>query len=178
MKTPNMLVLEKAMERHINNAVPLTENVFRAHSENNYALFSLARKMVAENKYSPKTPFEKELLEETDIGEFDVYEGKSVPLDYPLEEAEEKVELNKPKRGGPKKFYVFVKDPSSGNVKKVSFGDPGMSVNFDDLEARKSFAARHDCAAKKDKTTPGYWSCRLPSYAASLGLSNGGSFYW
>jgi len=89
------------------------------------------------------------------------------------------VELNKPKVGGPKKYYVYVKDPSTGNIKKVSWGDTtGLKVKLNDPEARKSFAARHDCANKKDKTKPGYWACNLPRYAKSLGLSGGGNFFW
>jgi hypothetical protein len=106
--------------------------------------------------------------------------GKKVPNCVPEDSLteEEKVELNKPKRGGPKKFYVYVKN-DKGNVVKVTFGDTtGLSVKFDDDEARKSFVARHDCANKKDKTKPGYWSCNLPKYASQLGLSNGGNFYW
>ena len=41
-------------------------------------------------------------------------------VDY-IPEAEyqgKKVQLNKPKRGGSKKFYVYVKNPKTGNVKK------------------------------------------------------------
>jgi hypothetical protein len=91
---------------------------------------------------------------------------------------EEKIELNKPKRGGSKKFYVYVKDPQTGNVKKVSFGQPGMSVKINDKVAAKAFAARQDCENKKDRTTPGYWSCNLPKYAKLLGLTGGGNYYW
>lgn len=71
-----------------------------------------------------------------------------------------KVELNKPKTGGSKKWYVYVKNPSSGKVKKVSYGSPDMSANWNDAAARKSFAARHQCEKKKDKTKAGYWACR------------------
>lgn len=69
-----------------------------------------------------------------------------------------KVTLNDPVRGGTKKFYVYVKN-AKGNIVKVSFGDPNMSINRDDPGARKSFRARHNCDQKKDKTTAGYWSC-------------------
>ena len=87
--------------------------------------------------------------------------------------------LNKPKAGGPKKYYVYVKDPSSGNIKKVSWGDTtGLKIKLNDKEARKSFAARHDCANKKDKTKAGYWACNMPRYAKQLGLSGGGNFFW
>lgn len=71
------------------------------------------------------------------------------------------VELNKPTKGDVKKYKVFVKDPSTGNVKKVNFGDPNMEIKRDDLERRKSFRARHKCDTAKDKTTPRYWSCRF-----------------
>ena len=62
--------------------------------------------------------------------------------------------------GGPKKFMVKVKDPQTGNVKTVRFGDPNLEIKRDDPKRRKSFRARHDCANKKDRTTPGYWSCK------------------
>ena len=70
------------------------------------------------------------------------------------------VTLNKPFRtpGGPKKFSVYVKN-DKGNVIKVNFGDPDMDIKRDDPKRRKSFRARHKCDSKKDKTTPGYWSC-------------------
>lgn len=62
--------------------------------------------------------------------------------------------------GGPKKFMVKVKDPSTGNVKTVRFGDPNLSIKRDDPERRRSFRARHKCDQAKDRTTPRYWSCR------------------
>jgi hypothetical protein len=106
-----------------------------------------------------------------------------VALDCPMiNEAEyqgKEVELNKPKAGGPKKYYVYVKDPSTGNIKKVTWGDTtGLKVKLDNPAARKSFVARHQCDQKKDKTKPGYWACNLPRYAKQLGLSGGGNFFW
>lgn len=71
-----------------------------------------------------------------------------------------KVSLNKPKSGGPKKWYVYVKNPKTGKVIKVSYGSPVMTAKWNDPGARKSFAARHQCAKKKDKTKAGYWACR------------------
>jgi len=73
----------------------------------------------------------------------------------------EKVTLNKPRRikGGNKKFEVFVQ--SGGKVKRVAFGDPNMEIRRDDPKARANFRARHNCDSKKDKTTAGYWSCRM-----------------
>ena len=65
-----------------------------------------------------------------------------------LEEAEyrgRKVKLNKPMRGDVKKFKVYVKDPKTGNVKKVNFGDPNMRIKKSNPKRRKSFRARHNC---------------------------------
>lgn len=76
----------------------------------------------------------------------------------------QKVKLNDPTRnpsGSKKKFHVFVKDPKSGKVKKIQFGDPKMEIKRDDPERRKSFRARHKCDSEeaKDKTKAKYWSC-------------------
>ena len=113
---------------------------------------------------------------------FGLYEGTWVPLEQPMIESEYKgrdVELNKPRRGGSKKFVVYVKDPKTGNVKKIEFGDTsGLKAKISDREAARSFAARHNCATKKDKTKAGYWSCRLPQYAKELGLEGGGNYFW
>jgi hypothetical protein len=91
------------------------------------------------------------------------------------------VELSKPKRGGSKKFYVYVRDPKTKNVKKVAFGAKSgggnLAVKLRDPKARKAFADRHNCEQKKDKTKAGYWACRLPRYAKSLGLSGGGTWW-
>lgn len=81
------------------------------------------------------------------------------------------VELNKPKRGGTRKFYVYVKN-AQGNVVKVSFGDPNATIKNDDPKAAASFQARHKCSQQKDKTTAAYWSCNVARYAKSLGLSS------
>ena len=90
-----------------------------------------------------------------------------------------KVALGKPKRGGSKKFYVYVMNPKTKKVKKVSFGGTtGLTAKINDSEARTNFAKRHNCAEKKDKTKPGYWACRLPRYASLLGLKGSYSGYW
>ena len=71
-----------------------------------------------------------------------------------------KVKLNKPMRGDVKKFKVFVKDPKTGNVKKVNFGDPNMRIKKSNPKRRKSFRARHNCDDPGPKTKARYWSCR------------------
>ena len=89
------------------------------------------------------------------------------------------VALNKPKRGGPKKFYVYTRNPKTGKIIKVNFGDTsGLSAKINNPEARRNFASRHNCATKKDKTKAGYWSCRLPRYAKLLGLKSSFGGFW
>ena len=165
--------IKEALQFHKDNDLPLAHNIFRPHSESYYELFREARTL----KESLELNEFDEYLMSTDIGELAMFEGVEVPLDHPLVE-EKDVELNKPKRGGKKKFYVYVKN-DKGNIIKVQFGDTsGLSAKINNPAARKSFAARHNCAAKKDKTKPGYWSCNLPRYASQLGLKGGGNFFW
>lgn len=73
------------------------------------------------------------------------------------------VKLGKPMPGDVKKYKVFVRDPKTGNVKKVNFGDRGMEIKRDDPERRKSFRARHGCGTSRasDRTKAAYWSCRM-----------------
>jgi hypothetical protein len=81
------------------------------------------------------------------------YKGETVTLNNPTR-------CKKGETGCKKKFKVFVKN-DKGNVVKVQFGDPNMEIKRDDEESRKNFRARHNCADKKDKTTAGYWSCKM-----------------
>jgi hypothetical protein len=81
-----------------------------------------------------------------------------------------KVTLNKPTRGDVKKFKVYVKDPKTGNIKKVNFGHGGssakskgektMKIRKSNPKARKNFRARHNCKTPGPKTKARYWSCR------------------
>ena len=120
-----------------------------------------------------------EQLETTtdDISEIGI-QNMAESLDFPgrglpEEDAEyqgRKVTLNKPTRGDVKKFKVYVKDPKTGNVKKVNFGHGGtsakkrgektMRIRKSNPKARKSFRARHKCDQKKSKLTAGYWACK------------------
>jgi ribosomal protein L37AE/L43A len=222
------------LQYHLDNKLTLSECVYRYSSDSFVQLFSEARQALRDGKILLNEQ-DLDLLENTDIGEYGMYEGQKVALDLPmideeigeeiickkcnhdwevvpedqhpalchkcgydnernvydiqafeawkgLQEAEYKgrnIPLNKPKRGGPKKFYVYVKNPKTGNVKKVNFGDSGnLTVKLNEPGARAAFAARHKCAAKKDKTSPGYWSCNIGRYWKSLGGSKNFSGYW
>jgi hypothetical protein len=71
-----------------------------------------------------------------------------------------KVTLNKPMAGDVKKSKVYVKDPQTGNVKKVNFGDKNMKIKKSIPARRKSFRARHNCDNPGPKTKARYWSCK------------------
>lgn len=160
--------VERAMYFMEANKVSLIDNVYRPLSELYFEFFREARKSYKEGNLKVSS-LDAQVLE-TDLGEMADYQGEDVPLDCPLVE-EDEPELNKPKRGGPKKFYVYVKDPSTGNVKKVTWGDTtGLKAKINDVAARKSFAARHKCDTRNDKTKRSYWACRLPRYAKMLGM--------
>lgn len=175
-------IVVEAIQLHQNTGLPFIENIFRLHSRNYYKSINEARKLWKEGKLQNVHEWDIELFK-TNAGQMALYEGEEVPLDLPMiNEAEyqgKKVELNKPKRGGSKKFYVYVKD--GDKVKKVSFGAAGgggsLAVKLKDPEAKRAFKERHNCEQKNDKTKPGYWSCRLPRYAKSLGLSGSGQWW-
>jgi hypothetical protein len=108
--------------------------------------------------------------------------GKQVPNCVPEEfnewgeiteaDAKSGKELNNPTKGDVKKYKVYVKN-DKGNVVKVEFGDPNMSIKRDDPKARANFRARHNCDQKKDKTTAGYWSCKFWSTKSVTDLMKG-----
>jgi len=106
-----------------------------------------------------------ESVEETYEGDefYEAYGEMWYNEDEQLDEADyhgRKVPLGKPMRGDVKKFKVYVKDPSTGNIKKVNFGDPNMRIKKYIPARRKSFRARHNCANPGPRTKARYWSCR------------------
>lgn len=175
-------ILSEGLRYHISKQKPLTENVYRAGSGKYFGLWAEARVLYSRGVLEIDNTDDLEVLTETDLGYFDLYEGKKVPLDFPmLDEAKyqgKDVSLNKPKRGGSKAYYVYVKDPKTKKVKKVSFGSGGLKAKINNSKARQAFAKRHNCKDKKDKTKAGYWSCRLPRYAKLLGLKSNFSGFW
>jgi len=172
--------ISEAIEFMKKHDIDIVENIYRPLSEKYFEFFREARRMMQEGEME-FSGLDKQILE-TDLGEFDWYEDMEVPLDCPMVAIEEEAEpeLNKPKRGGSKKYYVYVRNPDTGNIKKVEWGDTtGLKVKINDPAARKSFAARHQCDTRNDKTKASYWACRLPRYAKSLGLQvdNPGSWW-
>lgn len=99
-----------------------------------------AKSLTPGEKKEKKMKSFKEMREAT-------YQGKEVPL-------------NKPMKGDVKKSKVYVKDPKTGNVKKVNFGDKTMSIKKDQPGRKKSYCARSGGieGGGKDKTKANYWS--------------------
>jgi hypothetical protein len=238
----------------VDNQLPLTENTFRYGSQSFLNLWAEARSLYLREIIHVNED-DKEILEETDLGNFGLYEGVKVPLDLPMLEEEWPQEIQsrygditfklvkvmsdrakydlidaetgktwevggriynnpnqlysdaentikpqsgrqstylgegadkkknppigKPKRGGSKKFYVYVRNPKTKKIKKVSFGDTsGLSAKINNPEARRAFAKRHKCGTGEPKTSARYWSCRLPRFAKLLGLKGSFSGFW
>ena len=126
-----------------------------------------------EEAYEP-FPEEDEMTFEDDDAFYEAFGELGFPEDetelFDAEYRGRKVPLNKPMRGDVKKFKVYVKDPKTGNIKKVNFGHGGssarkagqktMKIRKSNPKARKSFRARHNCANPGPKTKARYWSCR------------------
>jgi hypothetical protein len=232
-------ILSENLRYHVQNKLPLTENTFRYGSKSFLNLWSEARYLYLREIIHVNED-DKEILLETNLGEYGIYEGQKVPLDMPmleegiivitngkqrlavdiedfkrlksgkdivgkslehagqeewalardnwefekalnLNESEyqgKDVQLNKPKRGGSKAYYVYVRNPKTKKIKKVSFGSGGLKAKINNPKARQAFAKRHRCSEKNDKTKASYWSCRLPRYAKLLGLKSSFSGFW
>ncbi len=175
--------LSEGLMYHINNKLPLYDNIYRVHSQAYYDLYAEARQLSESGKII-LGQMDQEMISETDIGQWGFYNGERVPLDSPimmedtewsydspLLEAEyhgKNVKLNSPQRGGNKKFYVYTKN-DKGNIVKVSFGQPGAKI-AKSAAARKSFLARHKCDSPGPKWKANYWACNIGRYKKQLGL--------
>ena len=181
-------IISEGLQYHITNKKPITDTLYRYGSDAHMKLLIETRQLLDQGLIQLAGD-DAELFEESDLGKIGIYEGQKVLLDYPLLENEldevkhggKEVQLNKPKRGGPKKFYVYVRKPGGG-IKKVAFGAKegggNLAVKLNDRKARQAFAKRHKCAQEKDRTSPNYWSCHLPRYAKALGIKSNFSGYW
>ena len=186
MKLVKDVPISDRLKYHLENNLTLEENIFRIYSEGYFKLINEVRSLY--NDDAIELNDDDVDIVESDLGFRAIYEGQEVFLDAPIELEEDDylnevkhrgrtVHLNRPFRtpGGPKKFAVYVRG-KSGNIKKVTFGDPKMRIRASSKARRKSFRARHKCSQKKDRTTAGYWSCRSHRIK-SLGTKSKGK-YW
>jgi hypothetical protein len=165
--------ISEAIDYHLTNNIPISENVFRPGTDKFFNLMLEGKKLFAEGKYTPVDDYEADMLR-GDIGEFGVYNGETVPLDFPFLEEESDPTggkgIGKPWReneGGA--VYVKVGD----RVKKIRFSQSGMDKKYNNPQAVKSFVARHGCLKNNDKTTASYWACRWPRF-----FSKSGQLWW
>ena len=165
------VVLSEGAQYHLRNRIGFDDNVYRPGTSEFFALFREAKELYFQGMYEA-TDSEAEWLD-SEVGNFGIYEGQRVPLDFPMwdgagiSEAKYKgreVKLGKAgatRSGG--KAHVYVRDPKSGNIRKISFGS-GMPDAMGDSPKhkarRKSFASRHGCSKNKDKMSASYWACR------------------
>ena len=155
----NIVDTKSAQRIQFDNGESVTVDLFTASSiANLYNAVNDINKAKIENSISKNQAMFAKIAD---------FAMKQAGTNEDLDEAEyqgKDVELNQPMRGDVKKYKVYVKDPKTGNVKKVNFGSKEMEIKRDDPERRKSFRARHKCSDKtfeKDRTSAGYWSCRM-----------------
>ena len=168
------IIMTENMKYHIDGKKPLIENTFRYGSKSFLDLWAEARYLYSRDAID-LSGMDKEIILETHLGEYGLYEGKMVPLDMPipdediLTEAEyqgRKVQLGKPMQGDVKKFKVFVKN-AKGKVVKVNFGFGGTSakgkrmvIKDKNPKKRAAFRARHNCKNPGPRWKARYWSCK------------------
>jgi hypothetical protein len=161
---------------HVDNKVPFSENVYRIGSDNYFTVIREARRLYKAGKLQALNEEDQDLFENSDLGEWAMFGGERVPLDFPMyvETLEERKKKKKKKKKDPpigkpmknsgsgKKYKVYVRNKKTGRIKKITYGDSkgGLKGNWNSAEARSSFAKRHKCAEKKDRTKSGYWACR------------------
>jgi hypothetical protein len=202
VKSPLLLeskqFLSEGLQYHLDNKLPISQPIYRYGSESYFKLFKEVRQLFTEGKIE-LFGVDKEIITETDLGESFKHNNEILYLDHiyesedadaedikmiadePFSESKTKKKnppLGKPKRGGSKKFYVYVRDPKTKKIKKISFGAQGMSAKINNSKRRAAFSKRHNCPQKTDKTKASYWSCRLPRYAKLLGLKSNYSGFW
>ena len=168
-------LISEGLRYHRRCGVGVDRNIFRPGSDEFFRLFREVRSLNKLGLYNLSEP-EVDIIKNSDIGEFGIYEGKNVPLDFPMlydediditeakyKGREVKLGAKGAKRSKGGKAYVYVRDPKTKKIKKVTFGSSlpdAMGDSKAHKERRKSFGRRHKCAEKKDKTKPGYWACR------------------
>lgn len=81
-------ILSEGLKYHIDNDRPLTDHLYRAGSESYFNLIAEARSLYSRGIIDVVGD-DLEMLTETDLGHFGMFEGKKVPLDYPIELNEE-----------------------------------------------------------------------------------------
>ncbi len=88
-------ILSEGLKHHIDNNKPLTEHLYRAGSSAYFNLMAEARSLYSRGILEFTNENDLGLLTETDLGHFGMFEGKKVPLDFPIELNENEYEKEK-----------------------------------------------------------------------------------
>ena len=129
------------------NCVPVEELKFKRDAINRLVIAEDNNEL-NEGEYCPRCLAEYIVRKKLGVLDEAEYQGRKVPL-------------GKPMRGDSKKFKVYVRDPKTGNIKKVNFGDKTMKIKKSNPARRRSFRARHHCDTNPGpRTKARYWSCR------------------
>ena len=78
------LVLTEGLLYHLETNTPLYESVYRPGSEAYFNTIRQARHLLNKGLLTEVCLEDMELLFETEVGEFGIFEGKKVPLDFPM----------------------------------------------------------------------------------------------
>jgi len=84
-------ILSEGLKHHLDANKPLTEHLYRAGSDNYFNLWAEARSLYSRNILEITHEDDLAVLTETDLGHFGMFEGKKVPLDFPIELTEEEI---------------------------------------------------------------------------------------
>ena len=84
-------ILSEGLKYHMDNNMPLTEHVYRAGSQKYFNLWAEARALYSRGILEVQGD-DLEVLTETDLGHYGMFEGKKVPLDFPIELTEEEAQ--------------------------------------------------------------------------------------
>ena len=79
-----MTILSEGLKHHMDANKPLTNNFYSAGSKDYFDLIAEARSLYSRGILDFTNKRDIELLTETDQGYFGIYEGKKVPLDFPM----------------------------------------------------------------------------------------------
>ena len=88
-------ILSEGLKHHIDANKPLTNNFYTAGSRDYFDLIAEARYLYSRGILEFTNKRDIELLTETDQGYFGIYEGKKVPLDFPIELTENEIDKEK-----------------------------------------------------------------------------------
>jgi hypothetical protein len=161
--------ISENLKYHLDNGLSLSETIFRIGSDAHIDLINEVRDLWEKGKIILEG--RDEAIAKLKTGKPAIYKGKKVKLHLPEYE-----------NTAGKKLKVYLetdeKDKETGLpiAKILRFGDPERTIKNHDEKAADSFQARHQCDAKTDINTAGFWSCNIHIFHKELSLKS--SYPW